>query len=147
MLRFRVIASKIQLVKIHFISHPSLHRHKSPEKIVICARRATPQDSSQVFHKTACVAPSSSVLDNTSPVKLAVCQGRRLAKWRHSDCRCARLVLRSETNISGSYLLCPQPYLTTCQVRLGWGRDQKLGWCMVCAEIKCLHDYPLSAIV
>ncbi len=56
-----------------FISHPSLPRHNSPENKVSDARRATPQDSSEVFHKTACVAPSSSVLGNTSKVKLAVC--------------------------------------------------------------------------
>ncbi len=84
MLRFRVIASQRQLVKSHFISHPSMPRHNSPDNRVSGIRRATPQDSSQVFHKTACVAPSSSVLDNTSPVKLAVCQGRLLARWRHS---------------------------------------------------------------
>ncbi len=84
MLRFRVIASQRQLVKSHFISHPSLPRHNSPENRVSDIIRATPQDSSQVFHKTACVAPSSSDLDNTSPVKLAVCQGRLLARWRHS---------------------------------------------------------------
>ncbi len=46
------------LVKSHFIRHPSLPRHNSPENRVSGARRATPQDSSQVFHKTA-VAPSS----------------------------------------------------------------------------------------
>ncbi len=82
MLRFRVIASQRQLVKSHFTSHPSLPRHNSPENRVSGVRRATPQDSSQVFHKTPCVAPSSSVLGNTSPVKLAVCQGRLLARWK-----------------------------------------------------------------
>ncbi len=100
---FRVIASQRQLVKCHFISHPSLVRHNSPENRVSGARRATPQDCSQVFHKTTCVALSSSVLDNTSPIKLAVCQGRLLAGWRHSV-RSLRTP-GSETNISSSYLL------------------------------------------
>ncbi len=68
---------------LHDIQY-SLPHHNSPENRVSGARRATPQDSSQVFHKTVCIAPSSSVLDNTSPIKLAVCQGGLLAGWRHS---------------------------------------------------------------
>ncbi len=107
MLRFRVIASQRQLVKSHFISHPRLPRHNSPENRVSGIRHATPQDSSQVFHKTACVAPSTFVLDNTSPVKLAVCQGRLLARWRHSV-----LSLRTPT----PRLIFPVPTSSGCYV-------------------------------
>ncbi len=101
MLCFRVIPSQRQLVKSHFISHPSLPRHNSPENRVSGARRATPQDSSQVFHKTACVAPSSSV---GCPGQHEPGQFSRLSRSTSSEMTSFRTVVahaHSETNISG----------------------------------------------
>ncbi len=107
MLRFRVIASQRQLVKSHFISHPSLPRHNSPENRVSGIRRATPQDSSQVFHKNHLCSTVLLCSGQHKPGQVS-----RLSRSTSSEMTSFHTVVahaHSETNISGSYLLCPRP--------------------------------------
>ncbi len=81
---FELLPPKDRLWKATLLTTPVCLTIPHKRRAWAAPDNATPKDCVRFFRKTACSGSSSSVLENTSSVKLAVCQGQFLAWWRQS---------------------------------------------------------------